>query len=123
MRNWFMRWIASALALYIITKLDIGIYVDKNSLGTLIVAVIVLGLVNSLIRPLIMFFAWPINCLTFGLFGFLLNAILFWIVGSRLVPGFHVNGFIAALIGSLLMGLISGFFNLFLKDRGDRDNR
>jgi putative membrane protein len=123
MRNWFMRWIASALALFLITKLDIGIYVDKNSLGTLIVAVIVLGLVNSLIRPLIMFFAWPINCLTFGLFGFLLNAVLFWIVGSHLVPGFHVNGFVAALIGSLLMGLISGFFNLFLKDRGDRDNR
>lgn len=120
MRNWLMRWIASALALFIIAQLHIGI--DEKSIGTLIVAVIVLGLVNSLIRPIIMFFVWPINCLTFGLLGIIINAILFWIVGSGVVPGFHVKDFFAALIGSILMGLISGFFNFFLKDRGDRDN-
>jgi putative membrane protein len=114
-----MRWIASTLALFIITKLSIGI--DDKSIGTLIVAVIVLGLVNSLIRPIIMFFVWPINCLTFGLLGIIINAILFWIVGN-VVPGFHVHGFVSALIGSILMGLLSGFFNLFLKDRGDRDS-
>ncbi len=121
MRNWLMRWIASALALFIITKLNIGIYVDKDSIGILIIAVIALGLINSLIRPIIMFFVWPINCLTFGLLGFIINAILFEVVGY-LVPGFHVKGFVAALIGSILMGLFSGFFNFFLKDRGDRDS-
>jgi putative membrane protein len=121
MRNWLLRWVASGLALYIITKLHIGIHVDKDSLGTLIVAVIVLGLINSFLRPIILFFVWPINCLTFGLFSFVVNAMLFWLVGSNLVPGFHVDGFVPALIGSILMGLISGFLNFILADRNDRE--
>ena len=65
MRNWIVRWIASALALFVVTKVVPGISVDN--VGTLVVAVVVLGLVNAFIRPLIMFFVWPINCLTFGL--------------------------------------------------------
>ena len=119
MRNWILRWIVSAIALFIIAQLHLGIYI--KDLGALVVAVIALGLVNSLIRPIIMFFAWPINCLTFGLFGFALNVILFYIVGSA-VPGFKVTGLIPALIGVVLMGVISGILNFLLKDRGDRDN-
>lgn len=116
-----MRWLVSALALYIIAQVfhhDIQV----DSAGALVVAVIVLGLVNSLIRPIIMFFAWPINCLTFGLFGFVVNVLLFWIVGSGIVPGFKVTGFFPALIGVVAMGVLSGFINFLLKDRGDRDN-
>jgi putative membrane protein len=116
MRNWLMRWIASALALCIVTHVVPGIHIDRNSIGTLIVTVIALGLINSLIRPIIMFFAWPVNCLTFGLFGFALNVFLFWFVGQN-VPGFHVDNAVAALIGSVAMGLLSGLFNYFLADR------
>ncbi|HLV81193.1 MAG TPA: phage holin family protein [Chthonomonadaceae bacterium] len=121
MKNWILRWIASAIALFIVAKVVPGIHLAKNDLGALIIAVIALGLVNSLIRPIIMFFAWPINCLTFGLFGFALNVILFLIVG-QVVPGFKVDGIVPALIGMILMGIISGFINFLLKDRGDRDN-
>lgn len=121
MKNWVVRWIASALALFIVASVVPGIKVD--SLGTLLIAVVVLGLVNSCIRPLIMFFVWPINCLTFGLLGFAINVLLFWFVGSNLVKGFHVEGPYAALIGSVAMGFLSGLFNMILKDKGDRDNR
>ena len=119
MRNWLLRWFASGLALFIITRLVPGIRLDRDSVGTLAVTVIVLGLVNSLIRPIILFFAWPINCLTFGLFGFVLNVFLFWLVGHY-VPGFHVDNALAAIIGSILMGILSGLFSSILEDRGGR---
>jgi putative membrane protein len=121
MRNWLMRWIASALALFIVANVVPGIHIDRDSPGPLIVTVLVLGLINSLIRPIIMFFAWPINCLTFGLFGFVLNVFLFWLVGQH-VRGFRVDNAAAALIGSVAMGLLSGFFNYLLADRQSGKN-
>ena len=121
MRNLIARWVASALALFILAQAHIGIIVKDNNIATLLVAVVILGFVNAFIRPIIMFFAWPINCLTFGLFGFALNVILFLVVG-QVVPGFKVDGVIPALIGIVLMGIISGVINFLLKDRGDRDN-
>ncbi|SRR5579871_3389357 len=123
MKNLLTRWIASALALFIITQLKIGIEVKSQGVdtaGILLVVVLALGLVNALIRPIIMFFAWPVNCLTFGLFGFVLNVGLFWLV-LNFVPGFHVSGPIAAVIGFVAMGVISGLINFLLKDRGDKD--
>lgn len=123
-RNWMTRWIASALALFIITQIPhIGVSLTKHDSGawmTLAIATVAIGLANALIRPIVMFFGAPINCLTFGLFGVLVNTCLFWLVGT-FVPGFKVEGFIPALIGSLAMGIISGLLNFLLKDRGDRD--
>src|SRR5689334_20029308 len=126
MRNWLMRWIANIIALLIIvygywvTKTGSGhpgIYVDSPT--AIVVAVIALGLVNSIIRPIILFFAWPINCLTFGLFSFVLNVLLFLLVGN-LGLGFHVTSPIHALIGSVAMGFLSGAINFFLSDTGER---
>jgi putative membrane protein len=125
MKNLLTRWIASALALFIIAQLKIGIKVDDHGIqtaGTLLLVVVVLGLVNALVRPIIMFFAWPLNCLTFGLLGFVINVCLFWLVGT-FVPGFHVTGPVPALIGFIAMGAISGLINFLLKDRGDKDDR
>lgn len=121
MKNWIVRWIASALALAVVAYVVPGIKVDSAT--TLLIVVVILGFVNAFIRPIIMFFVWPINCLTFGLLGFVVNVLLFWVVGSDLVKGFHVNGFAAALIGSVAMGILSGLFNFILKDKNDRDNR
>lgn len=123
MKNWITRWIASALALFVIANLKVGVTLvnhDANALTALAIATVALGLANALIRPIIMFFAWPVNCLTFGLFGLVVNAALFWVVGT-VVPGFKVAGPVPALIGSLAMAVISGFINFVLKDRGDRD--
>jgi len=125
MKNMITRWIASAVALFAIAQLKIGIVLahnDVRSFGILFVVVIVLGLANALIRPVIMFFAGPVNCLTFGLVGLLVNIALFWIVGN-LVPGFRITGFLPAAIGYATMGVISGVVNFALKDRGDKDDK
>ena len=119
MRNWIMRWIASAVGIaHRRQPAHRHLARPVRQIGTLVVAVVVLGLVNAFVRPIIMFFVWPINCLTFGLLGFVINVLLFWVVGSKLVPGFHVDNFTAALIGSVLMGLFSGAINFLLADRG-----
>jgi putative membrane protein len=126
MKNWFIRWVASILALllivggYSLTKGDSGhpgIYVESPT--AVVIAVVALGLANSVIRPIILFFAWPINCLTFGLFSFVLNVLFFLIVGN-LNFGFHVTSPLHALIGSVGMGVLSGAINFFLKDRGEK---
>src|SRR5580700_3509616 len=126
MKNWIIRWIANILALLIIAKVVPGISLDAAHPIMLFAAVIALGLANAIIRPIIMFFVWPINCLTFGLLGFVINALFFWIVG-RMELGFKIDpgpeGFKAALIGSIAMGILSGLINFLLKDRGDRDNK
>ncbi len=126
MKNWIVRWIANILALLIVVKVVPGMSLDTAHPLMLFVAVVALGLANAIIRPLIMFFVWPINCLTFGLLGFVVNALLFFMVG-RMGLGFTVkpgaDGFIASLIGSVGMGILSGLINFVLKDRGDRDDK
>ena len=137
MKNWILRWIASTVALLVVTlslqTFGFGIHLDTKNPIMLAVGVIALGLANSIIRPVIMFFVWPINCLTFGLLGFVVNALLFYLVGNAdmfykgLSLGFRVehtsSGFLASVIAPIAMGFISGFVNFVFKDRGDRDNK
>ncbi len=125
MKNWLLRWIGSTLALlsivgaYAVVKgpKGPGIYVDSPT--AIVIAVVALGLANSVIRPIIMMFAWPINCLTFGLFSFVLNILLFLMVGN-LGFGFKVSSPLDALIGSVAMGVLSGTVNFFLSDKGEK---
>jgi putative membrane protein len=126
LKNWMIRWIANILALLIVTMIVPGIKLDTAHPLLLVGAVVALGLANAIIRPIIMFFVWPINCLTFGLLGFVVNALLFWGVGQfklgfTIAPG--LKGLTASLIGSIAMGILSGVINFVLKDRGDRDNK
>lgn len=123
MKNWIVRWIANIVALFAVTQFVPGIQFDGKHYLSLVLVVVGLALANAVIRPIIMFFAWPINCLTLGLFGFALNIVFFWIAGSGVVPGYTVVGPIAALIGSVAMGALSGFISFIFKDRGDRDNK
>ncbi len=128
MRGIVLRFLGSMLALWITVTLGqaLGLQLwlgagrgEPASTGTLIsaaLAVVVLAIVNTLIRPIIMLFTLPLSCITFGLFGIIINALLFWIVGS-VVPGFHVGGFLAALFGSVVMGLISGILNQVIVSR------
>lgn len=121
MRNWIVRWLANMLALFAVTQFVPGIQFDGKHPLSLVIVVIGLSLANAIIRPIIMFFAWPINCLTLGLFGFALNVFFFWIAGSGIVPGYTVNGPMAALIGSVAMGALSGLISFFFKDRGEKE--
>jgi putative membrane protein len=78
-------------------------------------AALILGLINMLVKPVLVLLTLPITVVTLGLFLFVINALLFWFVGSMLT-GFKVNGFWWAVIGAIVYSLISGFLtNLITK--------
>jgi len=118
MRNWAVRWVASTAALLIVSVIGIGVHVD--SALALFAATIVIGLLNSVVRPGLKMLTMPLNCLTLGLFGFVINALLFF-AAQLIVPGFHVDGIVAALIGSVLMGALSAILNVILKEKKEKD--
>ncbi|MHB1610335.1 MAG: phage holin family protein [Sulfobacillus sp.] len=111
-----MRWVVvfalTALALAVISHIGIGIYALKAS--SIIWASLALGIVNTFVRPIVRLIALPITLLTLGLFGWVINALMLWLV-SDLVPGFIVQGFMPALWGALLLGLISGGTHWLIK--------
>ena len=78
--------------------------------GTALFAALILGIVNTFIRPVLVFFTLPISLLTLGLFTLVINALLFWLVGS-LVTGFEVHGFLSAFFGAIIVSIISWVLN------------
>ena len=119
MVNWILRWVISAIALAIVAHIpSLGVSYN-NDLVVLAEATIVIGLINSLIRPILDLLTLPLNCLTFGLFGFVLNAILFSAV-PYVVKGFHVT-FAGAVLGPILMGLLSGVMSHAIPDKKEEE--
>ena len=94
-----VRWLLLAAALLLVAQLYPGVSVA--SFGAALIAALVLGLFNALVRPLLVLLTLPVTLLTLGLFLFVINALMFWAAASVL-QGFNVAGFSAALIGSLL---------------------
>lgn len=97
-------WLLNAVALMVVAHVVPGVSV-VNWVAALIAAA-VLGLVNTLIRPVLAILTLPITVLTLGFFYLLLNGFLFWGT-SKILGGFEVNGFLAAVLGGLLYGLIA----------------
>lgn len=109
--NMIYRILLSALALLIIAYYVPGIYVDGIYIA--IVAAVILGILNGIVRPVLLLLTFPITFLTLGLFAFVVNAVLFWFAAS-FIDGFSVDGFWYALLGSLLMSLASAVSNKLL---------
>ena len=78
-----------------------------------LVAAFLLGIVNAILRPILVFFTLPITVLTFGLFLLVINGLMLWLV-SAIVRGFHVNGFWGAVLGSILISIVSWILSRFL---------
>jgi putative membrane protein len=97
-------WLINTVALIAVAYLMPSVTI--SSAGAALVAALVLGLVNTVIRPLLVILTLPVTVLTLGLFIFVINGLLFWAVGS-LVPGFHVAGFWSAVLGAIVFSLIS----------------
>ena len=97
------KWLLSALALLAVTYVYSGVQV--SSFTSALIAAAVIGLLNMVVRPVLLILTLPVTIVTLGLFLFVINALLFW-SASGLLAGFHVNGFIAALIGSLIYSLL-----------------
>jgi len=99
-----LQWLVNALALFALPYLFTSITVD--SFVTALIVAVVLGLINTLIRPLLVILTLPVTIVTLGLFIFIINGLLFWAVGS-FVPGFHVAGFWSGVFGAIVYSLIS----------------
>jgi putative membrane protein len=108
-----ITWLINAAALFALPYLMKSIRVE--SFSTALIAALVLGLVNVLIRPLLVLLTLPVTLLTLGLFIFVINGLLFWAV-ANFVGGFQVAGFWSAMFGAILYSLISwGLSALLLK--------
>lgn len=109
------RWVINAAGLLLVAYLYPGVVVE-GFLAALLAA-LVLGLVNAVIRPILVILTLPATILTLGLFIFVINALLFWFV-AEIVHGFRVTGFGAALLGSILYSIITLLTSWLLLGRG-----
>lgn len=99
-----LTWIINAIALMALPYLMHSVTV--SNLGTALIAALVLGLVNTLIRPILVVLTLPVTFLSLGLFILVINAVLFWGV-AQLVDGFQVAGFWSAFLAAILYSIIS----------------
>jgi putative membrane protein len=113
MIGFFIHWFGTAIALGAASWILPGIHVA--SWPALLVAALVLGLVNAVIRPLLVIVTLPITVLTLGLFYFVVNGLAFGLAAA-IVPGFDVDTFGWAMLGALVVGLISWFIGAVSRD-------
>lgn len=103
-----IKWVLFAGALLFTAWIVPGI--SFTGFASALFAALVMGLVNTFIRPVLLILTLPINLLTLGLLTFVINALMFLLV-AKLVPGFNITGFLAALLGSIVLSIISIFIN------------
>lgn len=111
MFSMILIWILNAVALLAVAYILPGIAVA--SFGSALIAALVLGLLNTLVKPVLVLLTLPITFVTLGLFLLVLNALLFWFAGSVL-KGFRVDGFWWAVIGAIAYSVISGLLSMIV---------
>jgi putative membrane protein len=112
--NILIRWLINALVLLGIAYYVPGIAV--SGFYAALITALVLGLVNALIRPVVLLLTLPVNILTLGLFTFVINAFLFWFVAT-IVKGFEVSGFWSAFLGAFILSVASWIVSWAMQDR------
>lgn len=99
-----LRWIINACALLAVAYVLPSVHVD--GFATALAAALVLGLVNAVIRPIMLLLTLPVTVLTLGLFILVVNGLMFWLASS-FVQGFHVNGLMGAIFGAVVYSFVS----------------
>jgi putative membrane protein len=115
--RFLVRLLVNAAAVFLAANLVPGISV--SGYGTVLLAAVILGFVNAIIKPLLIVLTLPLTFLTLGLFIFVVNAICLALV-AWVVPGFTIHGFGAALLGALVISVVSWLLNSLLSDRNRR---
>ncbi|MFZ0106537.1 MAG: phage holin family protein [Thiobacillus sp.] len=113
-----LLWILNAVALLAVTWLLPSIQV--SGFGAALLAALLLGFINTLVRPVLAILTLPITLLTLGIFYLVLNGLLFWLA-SALLPGFQVAGFGSAVFGAILYGVIAWALSSLIPDQQSRD--
>lgn len=108
-----VRWVVNTLAVMLAAYLVPGVYVQ--SFWSALITALVMGLINAIIRPLVVLLTLPINIITLGLFALVINALMFWLA-AYLVPGFDAHGFWAAFGGALIFWAVSWLSNYLLRE-------
>ena len=114
--SWFINAVALAVAVVLLPGITVG---DNAYLAVALMAVI-FGLVNALIRPLVKFVTCLINIITLGLFTLVINALMLWLsswIAGQLNISFHVDGFLWAFLGGLVISVVSFVLSLIFRDR------
>jgi putative membrane protein len=115
MRGFVVRLLITALGLWVADQLLVGMAFDST--GALIVSALLLGVVNAVIRPIILILTLPLTVLTLGLFILVVNGISLALV-AWLVPGFHIAGLWSATVGAIIVGLTSWAASAFVGGSG-----
>ena len=97
------KWLLSAAALLFVAYIYSG--VEVKTFTAAMIAAFVIGLLNTVVRPLLVLLTLPVTVVTLGLFLFVINALMFW-AAAGVLDGFHVRDFVAALVGSLIYSLL-----------------
>ena len=119
-----LRLLINAGALWVAVRFVPGIAYEGNPLLLLAVA-LVFSIVNTVVKPLVTLFSLPAVLLTLGLFLLVINALMLWFTGwvsTRLGLGFHVEGFGAAFLGAIVVGLVAWALSVFLIDRKPKED-
>ena len=112
MKPFLVRWLINAVAILLVTYLIPGIEVSGPM--AILAAAALLGILNALIRPVLILLTLPINILTLGLFTLIINGLLLWMVSS-LIKGFFIRGFWVAVLGALVISFISWLITRLIK--------
>lgn len=115
MTGFIVRLLINAAALWVAARLVPGIVFEGT--GSLLLAALLIGLVNALIRPVVILLTLPLTILTFGLFLLVVNAAMFGLV-AWMLPGFSVEGFFSALFGWLIVSVVSWIASWFIGPKG-----
>ena len=115
MRGLVVRWLVSAVALYLTSRIVRGI--EIQGVFPLLFAAVTIGVLNAVVRPFILLLTLPLTVLTLGLFVLVVNAGMLW-MASKVVMGFNVHGFWSALGGWLLMSFFTFLINVLIGETG-----
>ncbi|MBU2542834.1 phage holin family protein [Patescibacteria group bacterium] len=110
--NLLLRWVINAGTLLLLAYYLPGM--EVSGWYSALITALVLGLVNAVLKPILLVLTLPVNILTLGLFTFVINALLFWFVAS-FIKGFDVAGFMPAFWGALILSVVSWFVSGLLK--------
>lgn len=115
MNGFLLRWFIGSLGLWLAATVVPGIYVA--GVGTLVTAALLLGVVNAIVRPLLIILTLPITVITLGLFLLVINAAMLGLV-ALLLPGLVISGFFSALLGSIVISIVGWLASWFIGPKG-----
>ncbi len=116
-RHILMRWLIASIAVLVTAFLLPGITIEGNGFFVAIVVAAILGLINAVVRPILVFLSCGCIVATLGLFMFVINTFTLWLasqISQWLGFGFYVDGFLPALIGSIVISVVSWLLSMFL---------